>query len=139
MTYAKPGSGTRILATAMRFVPKIGTFKGLGFNNPAARTEGLDIESINTATDSYRALLEEVRAGTLVLPNFNLDDGSKTRVTEYSLADETYASLLARLSAGKFNQSSRNCAITFSLFIPIWRCRSIPGKMHDAGKECLLI
>lgn len=68
MTYAKPGSGTRILATPMRFVPKIGPFKGLGFNNPTARTEGLYIKSINTATDSYRALLEEVRAGTLVLP-----------------------------------------------------------------------
>jgi hypothetical protein len=52
----------------MRFVPKIGPFKGLGFNNPTARTEGLYIKSINTATDSYRALLEEVRAGTLVLP-----------------------------------------------------------------------
>src|SRR5208337_2415202 len=29
-TYAKPGLGTRILATLLRFIPKIGPFKGLG-------------------------------------------------------------------------------------------------------------
>jgi len=32
-SYTKPGLGTRILSTLLRFVPKIGPFKGLGFNN----------------------------------------------------------------------------------------------------------
>jgi hypothetical protein len=105
-TYTKPGLGTRILSTLLRFVPKIGPFKGLGFNNPTPKTEDLYIKSINITTDHYRTLLEEVRAGKLVLPNCDLDDGKKTESGEYSLADETYASLLARLAAGNFERTS---------------------------------
>jgi hypothetical protein len=105
-TYAKPGLGTRVMAALLRYFPKVGPFKGLGFNNPTPQTEDLYIKSINTTTDSYRALLEEVRAGKLVLPNCNLDDGSKTKAGEYSLADESYASLLAELSAKQFNLTS---------------------------------
>ncbi len=105
-TYTKPGLGTRILSTLLRFVPKIGPFKGLGFNNPTPKTEDLYIKSINTTTDHYRELLEEVRNGKLVLPNCNLDDGNATTEGEYSLADETYASLLAKLSARNFDGTS---------------------------------
>jgi hypothetical protein len=105
-TYTKPGTGTRILAALLHFVPKIGPFKGLGFNNPTPQTEDLYIKSINTTTDSYRTLLEEVRAGKLVLPDCNLDDGNTTKAGEYSLADETYAILLAKLSSGKFDHTS---------------------------------
>ncbi len=67
-SYTKPGVGTRILSTLLRFMPKIGPFKGLGFNSPTPQTEDLYIKSINTTTDDYRALLEEARAGKLVLP-----------------------------------------------------------------------
>ncbi len=105
-TYARTGMGTRILSTLLRFVPKIGPFKGLGFNNPTPKTEDLYIKSINTTTDHYRTLLDEVRAGKLVLPNCDLDDGVVTKAGEYSLADESYASLLARLSAGQFERTS---------------------------------
>jgi hypothetical protein len=37
-TYNKPGIGTRILSSLLRFVPKVGPFKGLGFNNPTERS-----------------------------------------------------------------------------------------------------
>ena len=105
-TYTKPGLGTRILSTLLRFMPKIGPFKGLGFNNPTPQTEDLYIKSINTTTDHYRALLKEVRAGKLVLPNCDLDSGNTTEAGEYSLADETYASLLARLSKSNFDRTT---------------------------------
>jgi hypothetical protein len=105
-TYAKPGLGTRILSTLLRFVPKIGPFKGLGFNNPTPQTEDLYIKSINTTTDRYRILLDEVHAGKLVLPNCDLDSGNSTVAGEYSLTDETYASLLAQLSAHNFDRTS---------------------------------
>ena len=105
-TYTKPGLGTRILSTLLRFMPKIGPFKGLGFNNPTPQTEDLYIKSINTTTDHYRALLKEVRAGKLVLPNCDLDSGNRTEAGEYSLADETYASLLARLSKSNFDRTT---------------------------------
>ena len=105
-SYTKPGLGTRILSTLLRFVPKIGPFKGLGFNSPTPHTEDLYIKSINKTTDDYRALLEEVRAGKLVLPNCDLDDGTRTAAGEYSLADDTYADLLAKLAAHNFDKTS---------------------------------
>jgi hypothetical protein len=105
-TYTKPGVGTRILSTLLRLIPKVGPFKGLGFNNPTPQTEDLYIKSINTTTDHYRVLLEEVRAGKLVLPNCDLDDGKVSAAGEYSLADETYATLLARLAKGNFDRTS---------------------------------
>ena len=73
--YVKPGVGTRILSTLLRYMPKIGPFKGLAFNNPTPQTEDLYIKSINTTVDQYRAFLEEVRTDTLVLPNCDLDSG----------------------------------------------------------------
>jgi hypothetical protein len=101
-TYTKPGVGTRILAALLRFVPKFGPFKGMGFDNPTAQTEDLYIKSVDATTALYGSLLDEVRAGTLVLPNCDLDDGKPTEAAEYSLTDDTYASLLARLAARKF-------------------------------------
>ena len=105
-TYTKPDFGTRFLSALFRYMPKVGPFKGLGFDNPTPQTEDLYIKSINTTVDRYRALLAEVRTGSLVLPNCDLDDGQATTATEYSLTDETYAGLLARLSARNFDRTS---------------------------------
>jgi len=104
--YAKPGFGTRILSTLLRYMPKIGPFKGLGFNNPTPQTEDLYIKSINTTVDQYRALLEEVRADKLVLPDCDLDSGNPTTVAEYSLTDDTYAKLLGQLAKSKFDRTT---------------------------------
>jgi hypothetical protein len=105
-TYSKPGFGTRVLSVLLRYIPKVGPFKGLGFNNPTPQTEDLYVKSINATVDQYRVYLEEVHAGTLVLPNCDLDDGKITKAAEYTLADETYASLLVRLAAQKFDGTS---------------------------------
>ena len=105
-TYTKPGMGTRILSTLLRFMPRIGPFKSLDFNNPTPKTEDLYIKSINTTTDHYRALLEDIRVGKLMLPDCDLDDGKRTTAGEYSLADDTYASLLIKLSAHNFDQTT---------------------------------
>jgi hypothetical protein len=78
----------------------------MGFNNPTPKTEDLYIKSINTTTDSYNAMLVELRTGKLELPNYDLDDGITTKAGEYSLADETYAKLLARLAANHFDQTT---------------------------------
>src|SRR5881227_483715 len=74
--YVKPGLGTRILSTLLRYIPKVGPFKGLAFNNPTAKTEDLYIKSINTTVDQYRVFLEQVRSDTLALPNLDLDGGA---------------------------------------------------------------
>jgi hypothetical protein len=104
--YVKPGAGTRILSTLLRYIPKIGPFKGLAFNNPTPQTEDLYFKSINTTVDHYRAFLEGVRTDTLVLPNCDLDSGNVTKPAEYSLADDAYATLLAQLSKRKFDNTS---------------------------------
>ena len=104
--YVKPGLGTRILSTLLRYMPKIGPFKGLALNNPTPQTEDLYIKSINTTVDQYRLLLEEVRTDTLVLPDCDLDSGSPTKIAEYSLTDETYAKLLGQLAKSKFDHTT---------------------------------
>jgi hypothetical protein len=104
--YVKPGVGTRIMSTLLRYMPRVGPFKGLAFKNPTPQTEDLYFKSINTTVDQYRAFLEAVRSDTLVLPDADLDTGDATKAAEYSLTDDTYAKLLAQLSARKFDLTS---------------------------------
>ena len=39
--YVKPGTGTRIMSTLLRYMPKIGPFKAMAFKNPTPQTEDL--------------------------------------------------------------------------------------------------
>jgi len=101
--YVKPGLGTRILSTLLRYMPKIGPFKGMAFNNPTPQTADLYIKSINLTVDQYRVFLEQVRTDSLALPNCDFDTGNETKAAEYSLTDDAYARLLDQLSGRKFN------------------------------------
>jgi hypothetical protein len=105
--YARPGFFTRVMSALLRFVPKIGPFRGLAFNSPTPQTENLYFKSINATVDRYRALLKDVGIDSLALPNRDFDSGKATKAVEYSLADDTYAHLLVRLSAQKFDRTSR--------------------------------
>ena len=104
--YVKPGVRTRILSTLLRYMPKVGPFKGLAFNNPTPQTEDLYFKSINSTIEQYRAFLEQVRNNNLVLANCDLDTGQPTKAAEYSLTDDAYAKLLAQLSEKKFDLTS---------------------------------
>src|SRR4051812_49284839 len=104
--YVKPGLGTRILSTLLRYFPKIGPFKAMGFNSPTAQTEELYFKSINTTVDQYRAFLQQVRTDSLAVPNRDFDSGKPTKAAEYPPTDETYAKLLGQLSDRKFNLTS---------------------------------
>lgn len=114
--YVKPGAGTRILSTLLRYMPRIGPFKGLSFNNPTPQTEDLYFKSVNKTVDQYRAFLEEVRSDTLVLPNCDLDSGQPTKAAEYSLTDDAYAKLLAQLAKRKFDRTSLELRANILLF-----------------------
>jgi hypothetical protein len=100
--YTKPGCGARILAILLRYMPRIGPFKGLGFKNPTPQTEDMYFKSINTTVDQYRTFLHAVGNDSLVLPNSDLDSGQPAKAAEYSLTDDTYAKLLGQLSSRKF-------------------------------------
>jgi hypothetical protein len=104
--YTKPGFGTRMLAVLLHYMPKIGPFKAMAFKSPTPNTEQMYFKSINTTVDQYRAYLEELRTDTLQLSNMDLDTGKKTKAAEYPLTDESYATLLAKLSERKFDRTS---------------------------------
>lgn len=114
--YTKPDFGTRFWSAILRYLPKIGPFKALAFNNPTAHTEDLYFKSINTTVDQYRLYLQQLRAGSLVLVNSDFDTGKETKAAEYSLTDETYAKLLGQLAQRKFDLTSptlRDNILTF--------------------------
>jgi hypothetical protein len=104
--YTKPDFGTRVWSVLLRYMPKIGPFKALAFNNPTPQTEDLYFKSINTTVDQYRIYLQQVRAGTLELANCDFDTGKVTKAAEYSLTDDTYAKLLGQLARRKFDLTS---------------------------------
>lgn len=102
--YTRPGVGARVLALFFRFIPKVGPFKGLGFNNPTAQTEDMYFKSINATVDQFRTFLHAEHTGALDLPNCDFDSGRPTKAAEYSLTDDAYARLLNQLSDRKFDQ-----------------------------------
>jgi hypothetical protein len=104
--YKKDGFKTRMFSVLLRYMPKIGPFKALAFNNPTPQTEELYFKSINTTVDQYRIYLEQVRAGSLELVNCDFDSGKETKAAEYSLTDDTYAKLLGQVTERKFDLTS---------------------------------
>ncbi|MGC2828342.1 MAG: zinc dependent phospholipase C family protein [Candidatus Acidiferrum sp.] len=104
--YTKPDFGTRVWSVILRYMPKIGPFKALAFNNPTTQTEDMYFKSINTTVDQYRIYLQQVGAGSLELTDADFDTGKLTEAAEYSLTDETYAKLLSQLVGRKFDLTS---------------------------------
>ncbi len=104
--YKKDGFKTRLFSMLLRFMPKIGPFKALAFNNPTAQTEDMYFKTINTTVDQYRIFLAQVRTDSLELANDDFDSGKETKPAEYSLTDETYAKLLDQLADRKFDLTS---------------------------------
>jgi len=95
-----------VLSVLLHYMPKIGPFKAMAFKNPTPKTEEMYFKSINTTVDQYRAYLEELRTDTLQLSNIDFDTGKKTKAAEYTLTDDSYAKLLAKLSERKFDRTS---------------------------------
>jgi len=104
--YRKPGTGTRVLAFFLNFVPKVGPFKALDFKIPTQKTEDLYVASVNHTLDDYRHLLVQVRAKNLHLANTDFDTGKITHAGEYELSDKAYAHLLDQLARSNFEQIS---------------------------------
>jgi hypothetical protein len=101
--YTKPGFGTRLLSLLLGHIPKIGLFRGLAFKNPTPQTEELYFKSLNRALDHYRVFVEQAGRDLLHFVNSDLDTGQETKPAEYSLTDDTYARLLAKLEKRKFD------------------------------------
>ena len=49
--YPKPGFRTRLLSAVLHYMPKVGPFKAMAFNNPTPQTEEMYFKSINSTVD----------------------------------------------------------------------------------------
>jgi hypothetical protein len=96
--YQKPSLLARILAFLYKLLPKIGPLRPLEFKAPTKEAEALFLESFKATRERYRAALDAVGAGHLDLPNTDFDTGKPSAHGEYTLADDTYAELLKRLT-----------------------------------------
>lgn len=97
-TYTKPTWHSQVMATVFRIVPKVGPFKPLAYKPLTPETEKLYMLSFNATIERYRALLSELKADRLKLPNQNIDVGEVTAAGKYRLADAAYAKLLHKLN-----------------------------------------
>ena len=104
--YTKPGAGARVLSVLLRYVPKVGPFKALAFNNPTPETENLYFKSVDSTVDQYRNFLHAVGRDSLQLPNCDFDSGRPTKAAEYALTDDTYAKLLRQQVDHKFDKTT---------------------------------
>jgi Zinc dependent phospholipase C len=100
--YRKPGFFARILAFILKIVPKVGPMRPLAFEPLTAEVERLFLESETAARARYRALLRELRAGRLVLPDVDFDTGGPAAFGRNRLADKTNADLLHKLAGRRF-------------------------------------
>jgi hypothetical protein len=96
--YEKPGLLARFLAFLYRLLPKVGPLKPLQFKAPTKEAEALFLESFKSTRERFRSALDALGRGRLDLPNTDFDTGKPSAHGEYSLADETYAELLGRLT-----------------------------------------
>lgn len=127
--YKKPGFCARFFGFLLRIMPKFGPFKTLDFQIPTPETERMFMRSFDVTLTRYRELAKEVHAGTLTLPNKNLDTGELTQAGEYALADKTYARLLEKLQKRHFTN------VDFSLRENILTFYSAPAKWTEPRKK----
>jgi hypothetical protein len=86
-----------------RVLPKVGPLKPLAVKAPNAEAAALFAQSFRDATTRFRAEVRDLRDRQFEIRNTNFDTGRPSRYGEYSLADETYAELLEKLSDRQFD------------------------------------
>ncbi|MCU1382395.1 MAG: hypothetical protein JWL71_1092 [Acidobacteria bacterium] len=96
--YAKPSLLARFLAVLYKLLPKVGPLRPLQFKAPTKEAEAMFLESFTGTRERFKTALDTLARGRLDLPNTNFDTGKPSTHGDYTLADDTYAELLDRLS-----------------------------------------
>jgi hypothetical protein len=104
--YQPPTPGEKFLAFVYVITPKIGPLRILAFRTPTPETEQLFEASFNATLGHYRSLLQQLRGGSVTLPNTNIDVGEETARGQYRLYDKACAELLNKLAASGFHDTS---------------------------------
>ena len=94
----KPGIGTYCLAGIIYIVPKVGSLKLVSIKGPTAATEEEYVRSVNRSAEALSAGLGRFGKPRQGLVNRDLDTGAPVRPGTYVLTDETYATLVDRLT-----------------------------------------
>ncbi len=136
-----PGIAAKILAVVFTIIPRIGPLRTLGFKPATPQTEHMFLDSLIAVRSNYRRLLEQVGTGTLDLPNSDFDTGKPTHAGEYSLADRTYASLLAQLRKERYKNVTPELRTNILAFYDNFDathpprhckiCRNIPQELDE--------
>ena len=100
--YQRPGFFARFLGVLYRVLPKVGPLKPLAFKAPTPEAAELFAKSFRDATTRFRAEVRDLQDREFEIRNSNFDTGRPSRFGEYTLADETYAELLDKLSERRF-------------------------------------
>ncbi|HEX4037031.1 MAG TPA: zinc dependent phospholipase C family protein [Acidobacteriaceae bacterium] len=93
---------TRLAAFVILITPRIGPLSDLAIRGPLPETEENYVASLLRTTDEYSKLLGELAQkgqDGFSVPDLDLDTGYPSRPGTYRLTDETYAKLLARVTA----------------------------------------
>ena len=96
--YQKPSLLARVLTLLYKLLPKVGPLRPLQFKAPTKEAEALFLESFKGTRERFRDALDALGRGRLELPNTDFDTGKPSAHGEYTLADQTYAELLDRLT-----------------------------------------
>ena len=96
--YRRPSVLARFLALLYKLLPKVGPLRKLEFKVPTKEAEALFLASFTGTRERFHAALDGLAAGHLNLPNTNFDTGKPSAHGVYTLADDTYAELLDRLT-----------------------------------------
>ena len=94
----KAGIGTYTLAGLIYITPKVGVFSELAIRGPDEPSEQRYVHSLVDSTSFLRKTLDAIDGSRDPVPNRDLDTGAKVLPGAYRLTDETYASLLHRLT-----------------------------------------
>lgn len=101
--YRRPSLLARFLSLIFRLLPKVGPLRAMKFEAPTKEADALFLESFKGTRERYRAALDAIGRGRLDLPNTNFDTGEPSAHGEYTLADDTYAELLDRLTVDRLH------------------------------------
>jgi hypothetical protein len=109
--YKQPGFGAHVVAALVAIMPKIGPFRSMKLSLPNAQEEDIYFRSVNLTVDGYRGYLLQLQHSSASgkpteFRNLDLDTGRTTTPGEYRLADQSYARLLAQLTASGAPQIS---------------------------------
>jgi hypothetical protein len=136
-----PGIGAKFLAVVFTIIPRFGPLRTLGFKPATPQTERMFLDSLMAVRSNYQRLLEQVGTGTLDLPNSDFDTGKPTHAGEYSLADRTYANLLAQLRKERYKNVTPELRANILAFYDKFDtthpprhckvCRNIPQELDE--------